>query len=241
MCEESFATLKKVFWVIVTLAVPDVSKPFILDDDASDVCFKGVLSQLIKSNVEQTVDYYSRSLSKAKRNYAVTRNKIFALVDSLRPYRCYLLGKKFTVRTDYSALQWYGHLRRMLVRSPAGSSKWLSTTLILFTSQGSSKPTLTLHFDILWLSVRFQTTRNEVILLSKMTLRRNKALTRYPLHDIEWVNKATRPKADQINGAVGKLRYYLARIDELTIVDGKLVIFNPIEDGPDRKFYALIP
>ena len=74
-----------------------------------------------------------------------------------------------------------------------------------------------------------------------MTLRRNKALTRYPLHDIEWVNKATRPKADQINGAVGKLRYYLARIDELTIVDGKLVIFNPIEDGPDRKFYALIP
>ena len=29
-----------------------------------------------------------------------------ALVDSLRHCRCYLIGKKFKVRTDHSALQW---------------------------------------------------------------------------------------------------------------------------------------
>ena len=100
-CEESFATLKKVFCEIVTLAFPDFSKPFILDTDASDVRIGGVLSQLNKSNVDQPVTNYSRSLSKAERKYAVTRKEMLALVDSLRHYRCYLLGKKFTVCTDH--------------------------------------------------------------------------------------------------------------------------------------------
>ena len=105
-CEESCATLKKVFCEIITLAFPDVSNAFILDTDACDMGIGGVLSQLNKSNVEQPVAYYSRSLSKAERKYAVTRKEMLSLVDSLRHYRCYLLGRKFTVRTDHSALKW---------------------------------------------------------------------------------------------------------------------------------------
>ena len=96
----------RLFCEIVTLAFPNFSKPFILDTDASDMGIGVVLSQLNKSNVEQPVAYYSRSLSKAERKYAVTRKEMLALIDSLRHYRCYLLGKKFTVRTDHSALQW---------------------------------------------------------------------------------------------------------------------------------------
>ena len=65
-----------------------------------------VLSQLNKSNVEQPLAYYSRSLSKPERKYAVTRKEMLALVDSLRHFRYYLIGKKFKVRTDHSALQW---------------------------------------------------------------------------------------------------------------------------------------
>ena len=34
------------------------------------------------------------TLSKPERKYAVTRKKMFALVDSLRPCRCYIFGKK---------------------------------------------------------------------------------------------------------------------------------------------------
>ena len=72
------------FCKIVTLAFPDFSKPFILDTDASDVGIGKVLSQLNKSNVEQPVAYYSRSLSKAEQKYAGTRKEMLALVDSLR-------------------------------------------------------------------------------------------------------------------------------------------------------------
>ena len=31
---------------------------------------------------------------------------MLALVDSLKHFRCYLIGKKFHMRTDHSAVQW---------------------------------------------------------------------------------------------------------------------------------------
>ena len=58
---------------------------------------------------------------------------------------------------------------------------------------------------------------------------------------IKWVTKETKPKAEQMEGAGRELRYYWARFDELTIEDGILGIFNPIEDGPDRRFCAIVP
>ena len=59
-----------------------------------------------QSNIEQPIAYYSRSHSKAERKYAVTRKEMLALVDSLKHFCCYLLGKTFQVRIDHSALQW---------------------------------------------------------------------------------------------------------------------------------------
>ena len=77
-----------------------------MDCNASDFGIGGVLSQLIRHGVEQPVSYFSRTLSKPERKYAVTRKEMLALVDSLRHFRCYILGRKFKVRTDHSALQW---------------------------------------------------------------------------------------------------------------------------------------
>ena len=105
-CENAFASLKKAFVEIITLANFDFTKPFIVDNDASDVGIGAVLSQLNKSSVEQPLAYYSRSLSMPERIYAVTRKEILALVDALRHFRCYVIGKRFKVRTDHSALQW---------------------------------------------------------------------------------------------------------------------------------------
>ena len=80
-----------------------------------------VLSQLNKSNVEQPLAYYSRSLSNPERKYAVTRKEMLALVDSLRHFRCYLIGKKFKVLTDHSALQWLRNFKE-----PVGQvARWI--------------------------------------------------------------------------------------------------------------------
>ena len=90
---------------MITLAYPDFTKSFTVDCDASDYGIGGVLSQTI-NGVERPIAYFSLSLSKAERKYAVTRKEMLGLVDSLRHFRCYVLGEKFRVRTDHNALQW---------------------------------------------------------------------------------------------------------------------------------------
>ena len=99
-CENAFASFKKAFVEMVTLAYPDFTKPFIIDTDVSDVGIKAVLLQLNKSSQEQPLAYYSRSLSKPERKYAVTRKEMLALVDALRHFPCYLIGKRFNVRNS---------------------------------------------------------------------------------------------------------------------------------------------
>jgi len=46
--------------------------PFLLDTNACDVSIGAVLSQ-VQGGVERVIAYASRSLSKAERNYCVTR------------------------------------------------------------------------------------------------------------------------------------------------------------------------
>ena len=52
------------------------------------------------------MSYFSRTLSKPERKYAVTHKEMLSFVDSLRYFRCHILGRKFKFRTDHSALQW---------------------------------------------------------------------------------------------------------------------------------------
>ena len=64
------------------LAFLDFSKPFLLDTDASDGGIGGgrVLSQLQADGSEWVVGYGSRTLSKAERNYCVTRRELLVMV-----------------------------------------------------------------------------------------------------------------------------------------------------------------
>ena len=57
------------------LAFPRTDLPFILDTDASDHGMGAVLSQ-IQEGIERVIAYYSRVLSKAERNYCVTRREL---------------------------------------------------------------------------------------------------------------------------------------------------------------------
>ena len=65
------------------LAFPRTYLPFILDTNASDHGLGAVLSQ-IQEGIERLIAYYSRVLSKAERNYCVTRCELLAVVDSVQ-------------------------------------------------------------------------------------------------------------------------------------------------------------
>lgn len=46
------------------------------------------------------------SLTKTQRRYCVTRRELLAVVVFVQHFKQYLLGRKFIIRTDHSALRW---------------------------------------------------------------------------------------------------------------------------------------
>lgn len=83
---------------------PKFAKNFIVTTDASNVAIGGILSQLDSDNKERIVHTFSRSLVAAERNYSATDKELLAVVKTLEYFRKYLLGRKFTLKTDHRAL-----------------------------------------------------------------------------------------------------------------------------------------
>ena len=73
--------------------------------DASNVGIGAVLSQVHQGN-ERVIAYYSLVLSKQERNYCTTRRELLAIVKATDHFHPYLYGRKFTIRTIHTSLQW---------------------------------------------------------------------------------------------------------------------------------------
>ena len=87
------------------LAMPTDEGEFVVDTDASDRTIGAVLSQS-QDGIERVIAYASRALDSRERNYCVSRKELLAIVHFLKYFKQYLLGRRFKVRTDHSALMW---------------------------------------------------------------------------------------------------------------------------------------
>src|SRR5664279_5345640 len=102
------------------LALPSYEGSFVLDADASDSAIGAVLWQK-QGDEERVIAYASRRLSQQEKNYCVTRRELLAVVNFMKYFRHYLLGRQFVVRTDHAALRW---LRK--IPEPIGQqARWL--------------------------------------------------------------------------------------------------------------------
>ncbi|KAJ7944105.1 Retrotransposon protein, putative, Ty3-gypsy subclass [Quillaja saponaria] len=94
-CQTAFEDMKLAMINDPVLALPDISKPFKVQTDASNYALGGVLLQ-----ESHPVAYESHKLSQAERRYTAQEKEMLAVIHCLRVWRHYLLGSKFIVKTD---------------------------------------------------------------------------------------------------------------------------------------------
>lgn len=104
-CQEAFDQLKEALCSAPIMAYPRAGQEFIVDTDASSYGIGGILSQ-IQNGQEVVIAYFSKALSKAEKNYCVTRKELLAIVKTLEHFHKYLYGQPFLLRTDHASLTW---------------------------------------------------------------------------------------------------------------------------------------
>ncbi|KAL0453442.1 UNVERIFIED_CONTAM: Transposon Ty3-G Gag-Pol polyprotein [Sesamum latifolium] len=97
-CQVSFDNLKRAMVTDPVLVLPDMSKPFVVETDASDFALGGVLTQ-----DGHLVAFESRKLKDVERRYSVHEKELLAVVHCLRLWRHYLLGSLFVFKMDNTA------------------------------------------------------------------------------------------------------------------------------------------
>lgn len=117
--EEAYSKLKTCLSTAPVLRQADGTKPYIVKTDASSYALGAVLVQGEKDN-EHPVEYASRLLTAAERNYSTTEREALAVVWALNKFRSYIDGLPVTLITDHQALKWL-----MNLKSPTGRlARW---------------------------------------------------------------------------------------------------------------------
>jgi len=103
-----FEEIQRDFNADVVLKLPDYSKRFLIDTDASDLGIGGVLSQLDEQGRERPVLFASRKLSPAELKWPIRDKEALAIIYALDCFRPYIWGSgiPFLVRTDHHSLEW---------------------------------------------------------------------------------------------------------------------------------------
>ena len=108
--QHAFEILKEKLITAPILSSPDWTQPFTLQTDSSQYGVGAVLCQTL-SGEEKVIAYASKSLNKAQKNYMVSDRECYAIIWGIRHFRTYLIGKRFELLTDHSALQFLNTMR----------------------------------------------------------------------------------------------------------------------------------
>ncbi|KAL5250031.1 hypothetical protein ACHWQZ_G015941 [Mnemiopsis leidyi] len=102
--KDAYQKLKDMLCSDRVLMLYDPGKPLKLDTDASSVGLGAVLSQQDKDGRERPIEFISRRLSKAERNYSQIDREALAIIWAIKKFHIYLYGTKFKLVTDHKAL-----------------------------------------------------------------------------------------------------------------------------------------
>ncbi|XP_048630844.1 uncharacterized protein LOC125604595 [Brassica napus] len=98
--EEAFQNLKGKLTNAPLLVLPDFTKTFEIECDASGVGIGAVLMQ-----EKRPIAYFSEKLSGAMLNYPTYDKELYALIRALQTWQHYLWPKEFVIHTDHESLK----------------------------------------------------------------------------------------------------------------------------------------
>ena len=113
---QTFREIKVKMTETLVLRYPDFIKVFEVSCDASGVGIGGVLSQ--EGN---PIALFSEKLNDAKRRYSTYGKEFYAIVQSLRFWRFYLLHIEFVLFSDHQALRYLNSQKKLNTRH----AKWV--------------------------------------------------------------------------------------------------------------------
>lgn len=117
---KAFEELKSAMTQAPVLALPDFTKPFVVECDASG---NGIGAVLMQGG--RPIAFLSKALAERKKQWSTYEREMFAIVYAVTKWRPYLLGRRFEVRTDQKSLPF---LLGQRIHTPA-QQKWLAKLL----------------------------------------------------------------------------------------------------------------
>ena len=121
--DDAFSRLKALFSSAPVLAMPDPTRQFVLEVDASETGIGAILSQRsCEDNRLHPCAFFSRKLSAAEQNYDVGNRELLAIHDALKEWRHWLEGATlpFVVMSDHKNLVYLQTAKRLSPRQ----SRW---------------------------------------------------------------------------------------------------------------------
>ena len=107
---KAFEQLKDHVGSAPVLHLPDMTKPFVLVTDATDLGTGGMLAQKQAGGQLAPVAFSHHSLSRTEQNYTVTDREVLGVVLAVKKFRVYLSSQPFVLVTDHAALKWLNSL-----------------------------------------------------------------------------------------------------------------------------------
>jgi len=108
-CEEAFEKLKEEFQKAPVLLMPDSTKPFVIETDASKFATGVVIRQKDMNGDYHPCGYISHSFDATEQNYEIYDRELMGIVCTLETWQHYLQGSPFptVILSDHKNLTYF--------------------------------------------------------------------------------------------------------------------------------------
>ena len=99
-----FDNIKSMFLKCVILVHPVANSPFYLETDSSNFGIGGVLFQIVDQE-HRVIAFHSKGFNGPELRYTTTEKELLAIINCLKKFKTYVLGRKLIIRTDHQAIK----------------------------------------------------------------------------------------------------------------------------------------